>query len=137
MLCTAWPCPDPVINYMVTSRMHHGNIWHTCYCLHTVCAQLLNHVQLSVTPWLWPTRLLCLWNSPGNTGVGCHFLLQGSSRSKDWTCISCGFYIGRWILYTEPPGKPISYIVPKANENSCFFFLSIILYSLVFHKGIN
>ena len=27
---------------------------------------------------LQPTRLLCPWDSPGkNTGVGCHFLLQG------------------------------------------------------------
>ena len=27
---------------------------------------------------LQPARLLCPWNSPGkNTGVGCHFLLQG------------------------------------------------------------
>ena len=27
---------------------------------------------------LQPTRFLCLWNFPGkNTGVGCHFLLQG------------------------------------------------------------
>ena len=27
---------------------------------------------------LCPTRLLCSWNSPGkNTGVRCHFLLQG------------------------------------------------------------
>ena len=27
---------------------------------------------------MWPTRLLCPWDSPGkNTGVGCHFLLQG------------------------------------------------------------
>ena len=27
---------------------------------------------------LLPTRLLCPWNFPGeNTGVGCHFLLQG------------------------------------------------------------
>ena len=27
---------------------------------------------------LEPTRFLCPWNSPGeNTGVGCHFLLQG------------------------------------------------------------
>ena len=27
---------------------------------------------------LYPIRLLCPWNSPGkNTGVGCHFLLQG------------------------------------------------------------
>ena len=29
-------------------------------------------------PWSVPTRLLCPWDSPGkNTGVGCHFLLQG------------------------------------------------------------
>ena len=28
---------------------------------------------------LWPTRLLCPCNVPGkNTGVGCHFLLQGN-----------------------------------------------------------
>ena len=27
---------------------------------------------------LWPSRLLCPWDSPGkNTGVGCHFRLQG------------------------------------------------------------
>ena len=27
---------------------------------------------------LWPTRLLCPWDSPGkNTGVGCYVLLQG------------------------------------------------------------
>ena len=27
---------------------------------------------------LWPTKLLCSWNSLGkNTGVGCHYLLQG------------------------------------------------------------
>ena len=27
---------------------------------------------------LYPTRLLCPWDSEGkNTGVGCHFLLQG------------------------------------------------------------
>ena len=27
---------------------------------------------------LWPTRLPCPWNFPAqNTGVGCHFLLQG------------------------------------------------------------
>lgn len=26
---------------------------------------------------LCPTRLICPWNSPGNSGIGCHFLLQG------------------------------------------------------------
>ena len=31
-----------------------------------------------VTHGLWPTRLLCPWDSPGkNTGVRCHALLQG------------------------------------------------------------
>ena len=39
---------------------------------------------------LKPTRLLCPWDFPGkNTGVGCHFLLQGSSRPKNWTWIFC------------------------------------------------
>ena len=34
---------------------------------------------LSLRPYeLLPTRILCPWDSPGqNTGVGCHFLLQG------------------------------------------------------------
>ena len=35
-------------------------------------------VQLFVTQGLWAIRLLCPWNFPGkNTGLGCHFLLQG------------------------------------------------------------
>ena len=42
---------------------------------------LLSHSVVSVSLWthrLLPTRLFCPWNFPGkNTGVGCHFLLQG------------------------------------------------------------
>ena len=35
-------------------------------------------VSNSVTPWTVAHHLLCPWDSPGkNTGVGCHFLLQG------------------------------------------------------------
>ena len=39
----------------------------------------LSCVQLFATPWTEePTRLLSPWNFSGkNTGVGCHFLLQG------------------------------------------------------------
>ena len=34
--------------------------------------------QVYATPWNVTTRLLCPWDFPGkNTGVGCHFLLQG------------------------------------------------------------
>ena len=46
---------------------------------------------------LWSTRFLCPWNSPGkNTGVGCHFLLQGIFPTQ-------GSILGlphcRWILH--------------------------------------
>ena len=35
---------------------------------------------------LWPTRLLCPWNSPAkNTDVCSHFLLRESSRPRDWS----------------------------------------------------
>ena len=47
-------------------------------CVHACCCQVASVVSDSVRPHgLQPTRLLCLWDSPGkNTGVGCHFLLQ-------------------------------------------------------------
>ena len=44
------------------------------------CCQVASVVSNSVRPHgLQPTRLLRPWDSPGkNTGVGCHFLLQGN-----------------------------------------------------------
>ena len=40
-----------------------------------------------------PTRLLCPWDSPGkNTGVGCHFFLQGIFPTQV-SCIADGFFI--------------------------------------------
>ena len=64
-------------------------------------ASVLSHVQL------WPrelqlTRLFCSWDSPGkNTGVGCHFLLQGIflTQGLNWTCVSYISCISRQILY--------------------------------------
>ena len=43
------------------------------FCMH---ACMLNHLVMK--PYgLWPTRLLCPWDSQGkNPGVGSHFLLQ-------------------------------------------------------------
>ena len=36
------------------------------------------------THGLYPTRILCLQDSPGkNTGVGCHFLLQGNFPTQE------------------------------------------------------
>ena len=49
---------------------------------------------------LWPARLLSPWDSPGkNTGVGCHCLLQGSSRPRDRTRVSCVSCVGRYLPY--------------------------------------
>ena len=46
-------------------------------------------LQLCLT--LWPTRLLCLWDSPGkNTGVGCHALLHEIFPSQGSNpCLLC------------------------------------------------
>ena len=54
---------------------------------------------------LWPTRILCPWESPGkNTGVGCHALLQGifPTQGSNPDLPHC-----RWILYhLSPQGSP-------------------------------
>ena len=47
----------------------------TCTCVCVLVTQLCPTQRFH---GLWPARLLCPWNSPGkNTGVCCHFLLQG------------------------------------------------------------
>ena len=88
-------------------------------CLHRVSDQVLGHacswvralqrfnetesVSHSVasnslwTHGLLPTRLLCPWDSPGkNTGVGCHFLLQGIFPTQG---LDLGLPHHRQILY--------------------------------------
>ena len=57
----------------------------------------LSHVQLFVTPWTQPTRLLCPWNSPGkNTRVNCCSLLQGVIPTQE---SNLGLLHCRQILY--------------------------------------
>ena len=58
---------------------------------------------------LQPTRLLCPWDSPGkNTGVGCHFLLQGSFLIQGSNqCFVCLVHWQVGSITLVPPGKPI------------------------------
>ena len=58
-----------------------------------------SHVQL-LRPHGWkPSRFLCPRDFPGkNTGVGCHFLLQGILLMQE-SKASLAFCIGRQILY--------------------------------------
>ena len=66
---------------------------------------------LVVSDSLWqhgPTRLCCPWNFPGkNTGVGCHFLLQGIFLTQGSN--SHLLHLLHWqadSLPLLPPGKP-------------------------------
>ena len=76
-----------------------------------VCAQTLSYVDSVRRHGLQPTRLPCPWNSPGkNTGVSCHFLLQGifPTQGLNQSLLSlpalAGGLFTRWII--PPPGKP-------------------------------
>ena len=53
------------------------------------------------------TRLLCPWNSPGkNTGMGCHFLLQGIFPTQGSNQgLLCLLYLQEGSLPLVPPGK--------------------------------
>ena len=71
-------------------------------------ASVLSYSVVSYALWphgLQPTRFLCLWDFPGkNTGVGCHFLLQGIFPTQGWSpCLPCLLQY-RQILTTESMG---------------------------------
>ena len=65
----------------------------------------------SATPWtVAHTRLLCPWDIPGtNTGVGCHFLLQGIFPAEIG---SVPLALAARFFTTVPSGK-ISSSLPK------------------------
>ena len=92
-----------------------------------MCVCVLNHVQLFATPWTVPTRLLCPWNfSSKNTGVGCHFLLQGiflTQRSN--LCLLHLLHRQANSLPLELPGlacpKPVGVSTPPYLCLYCYF----------------
>ena len=67
---------------------------------------LVSHVSDSLRSHeLWPAKLVCPWNSPGNnTGVGCHFHLQVIFPTQG---LNLGLLHGADSLLPEPPEKPI------------------------------
>ena len=60
----------------------------------------------SLQPYgLEPAWLLCPWDFPGkNTGVGCHFLLQGIFPTQGWN-----LSLLQW--QAEPLGKPYEGVI--------------------------
>ena len=62
----------------------------------------------SMWPHRWqPTRLHCLWDSPGkNTGVGCHFLLQ-CMKVKSESEVAESFTTFSDTMDCSPPGSSV------------------------------
>ena len=75
-------------------------VYIACVCVCERARVCVSHSVISNSLWpyrLWTiARLLCPWSSPGkNTGVGCHFLLQGIFRDQNH--VSC---YGRQNFYS-------------------------------------
>ena len=92
-----------------------------CYC------SLLHCVQLLWPHGLYPTRLLCPWDFPGkNTGVGCHFLLQGIFliQGSNLPLLCC-----RWILHHWATREGPFYILTHKRkiETNYFHLLGIVV----------
>ena len=70
------------------------------------CCCVVAKSYLTLPPHgLYPAGLLCLWDFPSkNTGVGCHFLLQGNLPDLGMEPTSPAL-AGRFFT-TEQPGKP-------------------------------
>ena len=82
--------------------------------------QSLSHVQLVVTHWLQPPRLLCPWNSLGKiAGVDSHSLLQGifSTQGSNTSLLHC-----RQNLYClGHQGSPALHLL--LHNHRCFKYL--------------
>ena len=63
-------------------------------------------------------RFLCPWDFAGkNTGLGCHFLLQESSRPRDWTLVSCIRQVGSLPLSHQV--SPDLWIASPLKSHPC------------------
>ena len=67
-------------------------------------------IWLFETLWTIPTGLLCPWDFPGkNTGVSCHFFIQGISLTQGLNpCLLHLLALAGRFFNTEPLGSPSS-----------------------------
>ena len=77
--CELWDRALAPTCFIILSKRWYTNCSYSHKTVERIKCVCFSHVWFFCDPrGLWPTRLLCLWDSPGrNTGVGCHFLLQG------------------------------------------------------------
>ena len=117
--CTAWLfAPLSYVSPFITTRrwptkgIHSRGSIYTYTCTHALsCLSLCDPMDYSPQGYsvhgLSHARILEWWSAIS--------LSRGSSQSRASTCVSC---IDRWILYTEPPEKPL-----KRNIALQFFLM--------------
>ena len=111
--------PDGIFwNLILLSREMSANMFSSSQrqwlCMRVcVCVCTLSRVQLFGTPWTIAHRLLGPWDSPDkNTGMGCHFLLQGIFPTQGSnSCILC-------LLHWQVDSWPFSHL-----GRQCFFIV--------------
>ena len=87
-------------------------------CMHAWVLSHFSRVRLFVTLWTVATRLLCPWESPGNTGVGCHALLQAifpTQGSNPWLLqrLPCRWILYHWATGEAPEAGVIIFLIHK------------------------
>ena len=96
------PCPTPRVPAPRAQVMNQN------LRMYVVCSVIRSCLDSLRPHGLQPTRLLCPQDSPGkDTGVGCHFLLQGIFLTQGSSLGLLGvLYWQAGSLFIEPPGQP-------------------------------
>ena len=98
-------------------------------CVCQVASVMSNSLQLNR---LKPTRLLCPWDSTGkNSGVGCHFLLQGIFPTHGLNLCLLHFLLW-WAssLTLALPEKPLNIEIIFSQSVYCFFILLMVSFAV-------
>ena len=103
---TLFGCASSRGNLSQRVTVHQG----LCCSFAHMCMLSCSVVSDSLQPHgLYPTRLLCPWNSPdNNTGVCCHPLLQGIFPTQGWNLglLHCRQILTRMFLSCTNCTKP-------------------------------
>ena len=123
-------CAEDVQAATLRQHITFGDIV-LCRCC-CCCSVNKSYPTLLQPHGLYPARLLCPWDFPGkNTGVGCHFLLQGIFLAQELTLHL--LHLLHWQADSLPPchlvyslirerekTDPKDYMFVKANISAGF-----------------
>ena len=114
-----YECPQVTQGSSLPPRLpsHPSPSSHSCLvCAWSCCCLVTRSCLALLQPHgLQSTRLLCLWDFPGkNTGVGCHFLLQGIFLTQGSNLCLLHWQVGSFPLNHQ--GSP--WCSPKEKKNS-------------------